>query len=237
MDWSILNLEYRIFSMDRDAAREILLSAQDLVTPWKKLQVVLGAKRARCEHVILLQTKPGASGVVEEVEEVPFAVGYEAAARPEIQETGQRTATTEAGKEDPESKKTTTTSTETTTVRRPLAGGEPKPGYPSAVETRNIGMTVEAEPIVNPDEVSIEINHVIQGMAYLGDLKPAGVASHYPPQPVFEMRKITSSQMLLVGQQMLVGTFSPPAPIAGTGDPAEAGRAWLIFVRATPNEP
>ncbi len=35
---------------------------------------------------------------------------------------------------------------------------------------------------------------------------------------------------------MLVGTFNPPGA-NGVNDSADTGRAWLIFVRATPNEP
>jgi hypothetical protein len=67
-------------------------------------------------------------------------------------------------------------------------------------------------------------------------LKTTGIAARYPAQPLFESRKVTTSQTLLAGRQMLIGTFNPPGA-DGVNDRADTGRTWLVFVRATPNEP
>lgn len=241
MDWSALNLEYSIYSLDRAAAREILVARPELQAPWKSLQALPGEKKARFEHLVWVQTKSGQRAVTEEIQEVRHASEYAPAASPTISETTSRTSTTRLDlpkqkKPDPKDDASSTTTTETSTVTRGVPNAEPTPGAPSSFETRNAGVTVEVEPVVGPDGLSIDLNHVVQSVTHLGDLKVTGVAARYPAQPLFETRKFTTSQMILAGQQMLIGTFNPPGT-DGVNDRADTGRTWLVFVRATPNEP
>lgn len=246
MDWSALNLEYRIYSLDRAAAREILVAPPDLQAPWKSLQSLVAEKKARFEHLLSVQTKSGQRAVTEEVQEVRYASEYEPAARAEVVEKSQRTSTTESRK--PEKQKAdgqkpdageaaiTTKTDETTTVTRPIANAETIPGKPSDFAVRRTGVTVEVEPTVGPDGLSIDLWHQVQSVTHLGDLKTTGLAARYPAQPVFERRQIASGQTLLAGRHMLIGTFNPPGA-DGVNDRTDDGRTWLIFVRATPNEP
>lgn len=241
MDWSALNLEYSIYSLDRAAAREILAGSPAIQAPWKNLQALLAEKNARFEHFVSVQTKSGQRAVAEEVQEVRFASEYAPAAFPTMAETSHRTATTESGKPEQQKlgeqpKGVATTTTETTTVTRSIPNAEPTPGSPSAFETRSSGVTVEVEPVIGADGLSIDLNHVVQSVTLLGDLKTTGIAARYPAQPLFESRKVTTSQTLLAGRQMLIGTFNPPGA-DGVNDRADTGRTWLVFVRATPNEP
>jgi hypothetical protein len=234
-DWSVVTLEYRIYSTNQEDGREVLLSSKDPVAPWEKLQAALAAKKVQSEHVILLKTKPGKSAHVEEIEEVRYGVAFDTPPPPEAPETRKRTVVTDTYEASVRTSSTTTT--EETTARRPVVGGESNPSFVPLFELRNIGMTVEAEPVVDSDKVSIELQHVIQRVAYLGDLEVDGVSAQTLPQPLFESRKITTAQTLVAGQQTLVGTFNPPAPILPTSEPAKPERTWLVFVRATPNEP
>ena len=241
MDWAVLNLEYSIYSLDRAAAREILVAPPALQAPWKSLQALLAEKKARFEHLVSMQTKSGQRAVTEEVQELRYATEYAPAARPTIEETSHRTATTEPGKPEKQKpgeqeKGVATKTTETTTTTRSIPNSEPTPGSPSAFGTRNIGVTVEVEPVIGPDGLSINLNQVVQSVTLLGDLKTAGLAARYPAQPLFETRKVTTNLTLLVGRQMLIGTFNPPGA-DGVNERADTGRTWLLFVRASPNEP
>ncbi len=241
MDWSALNLEYRIYSLDRAAARELLVGMPELQAPWKNLQALLGEKKARLEHLVSVQTKSGQRAVTEEVQEVRYATEYAPAARPSGTETTTRTATTRPGgpepvEANPKDNAKVTTTTETATITRSIPNADVLPGSPTAFEINNAGVTIEIEPTVGPDGLSIDLNHVVQSVTLLGALKATGVAARYPAQPVFENRKFTSPQTLLAGRQMLIGTFNPPGA-NGVNDRADTGRTWLVFVRATPNEP
>jgi len=62
------------------------------------------------------------------------------------------------------------------------------------------------------------------------------LATIYPEAPVRTDQEVGSRQMLLFGHHMLVGTFNPPGA-NGVNDRADTGRTWLLFVRATPDEP
>ncbi len=241
MDWSVLNFEYRIYSLDRAAARDLLAGMPELKAPWKNLQALLGEKKARLEHLVSVQTKSGQRAVTEEVQEVRYATEYAPAARPSSTETTTRTATTRPGgpkqaEPNPKDDAKVTTTTETATITRSIPNADVLPGSPTAFEVGNAGVTIELEPTVGPDGVSIDLNHDVKSVTHLGDLKTTGVAARYPAQPLFENRKLTSPQTLLAGRQMLIGTFNPPGA-NGVNDRADTGRTWLVFVRATPNEP
>ena len=109
-------------------------------------------------------------------------------------------------------------------MTRTLPDAEIVPGNPTAFETRNAGVTVEVDPTVGSDGLSIELLQSVHSITYLGDLKPAGVAARYPAQPLFESRNITTSQRVISGPQMLIGTFNPPGA-NGVNDRADTGRA------------
>ncbi len=72
--------------------------------------------------------------------------------------------------------------------------------------------------------------------ALLGTLKTPGVGAKYPWQPLFETRKVITSQTIPLGVHMLVSTLNPPGA-DGVNDRADTGRTWLLFVRATRNNP
>ena len=101
-DWSTVDLEYRIYSLDRTAALEILAPLPGLQTPWKKLQGLLAEKKARFEHLVSVQTKGGQRAATEAVEEVRYATEYAHADRSASVETTTRTSTTRPDSPKPE---------------------------------------------------------------------------------------------------------------------------------------
>jgi hypothetical protein len=151
----------------------------------------------------------------------------------------ERTVTNEVdekktgAKSDPGS---TSTSTETITTTRSDANSEVVPSQPTAFETRNAGVTVEVEPVVGPDLMSVDLSEVIQSTKLAGNLKVTGIGTHYPAMPLFETAKVTTSQSVSFDLPILVSTFNPPGA-DGVNDRIDTGRTYLLFVRATMGEP
>jgi hypothetical protein len=167
---------------------------------------------------------------VEEIREVRYAAAMEPAS------SDRKTTRTTEALPPARGKEASVASVETTVVMRDLPPGEFIPGVPTDIGTRNVGVTVEVEPIVGSDGVTVDLNQVPQIVAHLDDFKPTGLAARYPPQPLFETRKITTSMSLLAGQWTLVGTMSHPGA-NGVNGRTDDGRTWILFVRAMPQTP
>lgn len=223
-----VTLEYSLYSLDRLEAREILAGATTLAAPWEKLQASLNARRARLEHVSTVITKSGQRAVTEEVHEVRYATEYTPEGRRGSNETTRKTITVrpDAKKEDGES-----LTTEETTINRSDVNSERQPGSVSALETRNAGVTVEVEPVVGPDGVTVDLNQVVSSVAYHGGLQVTGIATRYPVQPLFETSKVTSAISTIFGRNVLLSTLNPPGN-DGVNGRTDTGRTWLLFVRA-----
>jgi hypothetical protein len=103
-------------------------------------------------------------------------------------------------------------------------------------ETRNTGVTVEVETVIDPDGKFTDINIVPQIVQVSGMLTLGGVAAKYPPQPVFTTRKITTSATSAVGVPVFLGTMSRPRE-NGVNDRKDDGRTSLAYVRVTPSRP
>lgn len=115
-----------------------------------------------------------------------------------------------------------------TTISLPVVG----PSTPSAFETRNTGVTLEVEPVVGPDGVTIDLNLIPQVVEFEGfvnygnpikTVNPAllGIASAIPTavfgtesitlteniinQPIFSSRKVTTSVSVWDGQTVVLG--------------------------------
>jgi hypothetical protein len=109
-------------------------------------------------------------------------------------------------------------------------------GSPSAFETRNVGVTIEVEPVLGPDGVTIDLSNAVQIVSHRGDLRATGAAEKYPPEPVFETRRITNNLNTIAGMHAFVGTANPPGA-NGVNERPDDGRTWFLFVRAVVREP
>ena len=191
-DWTAVNLEYSVYSLDRAQAREILIAMPTLEAPWDKLQGLLREKHAQFEHLVAIKTKSGQRASAQEDDELPYVNEY-------------------AGHADG------------------------TPGAPSEIATREVGLTLEVEPLIGPDGLTIDLSHVVNSVAHLGNIK-TGHAPMFLDQPLFQTRKVTTNQSITAGRHMLVGTFNPPGA-NGVNERDDDGRTCLLFVRALPNEP
>jgi general secretion pathway protein D len=96
------------------------------------------------------------------------------------------------------------------------------PTTPTGFETRNTGVTLEVEPVVGPDGVTIDLNLVPQVVEFEGfinygspiqsvSINPLGIASSFVltpnviNQPIFNSRKVTTSVSVWDGQTVVLG--------------------------------
>ena len=232
-----VELQYSWYSLERTAARELLLSQPLVNGPWEKLKPLLADKKARLEHFSTIRTKSGQRAVVEEIREIRYGTEHSPEHRAGSTEHTQREVTNTIGgkkenvKEDAKNADSTSTSTETITTMRSDATSELIPSYATDFETRNAGVTVEVEPVVGPDGVTIDLNNAVQSVKFVGNLQVTGVATHYPPQPLFETAKVTTSITAPSGVPVLISTLNPPGA-DGVNGRADTGRTVLLFVRA-----
>ncbi len=96
------------------------------------------------------------------------------------------------------------------------------PTTPTGFETRNTGVTLEVEPVVGPDGVTIDLNLVPQVVEFEGfinygspiqsvAINALGIASSFVltpnviNQPIFNSRKVTTSVSVWDGQTVVLG--------------------------------
>lgn len=213
-----VDLEYSCYSLDQAEAHQILVPLPNLATAWEKVHALAADKKAKLEFITSIRTKSGQRTVVEEIHEVRTTAEYNPPSL-RSKEFASSLHITFAGQEN-----------------EGIPRGQTYPGHPTKIDSRNAGITAEAEPVIYPDGNTVDVNHVIQHVRYLGPLKVPGVGAHYLPQPLFQTSKVTTSQAMTSGIHTLVGTFNPPGA-DGVNDQADSGRIWLLFMRATVVEP
>lgn len=128
----------------------------------------------------------------------------------------------------PEVPSVTTTSGTTGAVAFPtgalISGGVTTPSTPTQFETRNIGVTLEVEPIIGPDNYTIDLNlapEVVEFDGFINYGSPilGAIFQQFPTpaivqtlltenvinQPIFSTRKVTTSVSIWDGQTVALG--------------------------------
>jgi general secretion pathway protein D len=154
-------------------------------------------------------TKSGQRAVIEIVREFRYPTQFTEPRVPDIQGRGSSNSLS-------------------TTVALPVVG----PSTPSNFETRNTGVTLEVEPVVGPDGVTIDLNLVPQVVEFEGFINYGSPISTVNPallgflglpgnilgtqqsivltdnvinQPIFSSRKVTTSVSVFDGQTVVLG--------------------------------
>ncbi|MEM1442890.1 MAG: hypothetical protein AAGF67_11150, partial [Verrucomicrobiota bacterium] len=101
---------------------------------------------------------------------------------------------------------------------------------PTAFETRNVGVTVEVDPVIGADDTTIDLNLAPEIVKLEGHTTWANDEHHEESQvrlPTFYTMKTTTQVTLLDGEYAFLSTLRPL-------EPAEKGRDALVllFVRA-----
>jgi general secretion pathway protein D len=157
-----------------------------------------------------ITTKSGQRAVIEIVREFRYPTQFTEPKVPDIQGRGSSSSTT-------------------TTVALPVVG----PSTPSNFETRNTGVTLEVEPVVGPDGITIDLNLVPQVVEFEGFINYGSPIKTVNPallgilgiptsllgtaeqaitltdnvinQPIFSTRKVTTSVSVWDGQTVVLG--------------------------------
>lgn len=155
-----------------------------------------------------ITTKSGQRAVIEIVREFRYPTQFTEPKVPDIQGRGSSNSTT-------------------TTIALPVVG----PSTPSNFETRNTGVTLEVEPVVGPDGVTIDLNLVPQVVEFEGFINYGSPIKTVNPallgfspstllgmttdaitltdnvinQPIFSTRKVTTNVSVWDGQTVVLG--------------------------------
>ena len=102
------------------------------------------------------------------------------------------------------------------------------PPIPTAFDARNVGTTIEIEPVISKDGKLVELNLAPEIVRHLGDRgvggpEPITVIKH----PAFYAMKLHSNYVLPVGEFTLAGVLTPPG---------KADKRTLLMIRATVSE-
>jgi general secretion pathway protein D len=155
-----------------------------------------------------ITTKSGQRAVIEIVREFRYPTQFTEPKVPDIQGRGSSNSTS-------------------TTIALPVVG----PSTPSNFETRNTGVTLEVEPVVGPDGITIDLNLVPQVVEFEGFINYGSPIRTVNPallgfspgtllgtttqaitltdnvinQPIFSTRKVTTNVSVWDGQTVVLG--------------------------------
>ncbi len=175
-------------------------------------------KNAVLEGYPVVITKSGQRAVVETVKEIRYptiepAPTPDAPPAPDASQSG----TTQSG----------SASSAPTIIIAPAATPAPAPATPAEeldFETRNVGATLEVEPVISSDGQYIDINLAPQHVQFLGFETPPeagkteGTTLSQEPtkenatRPVFYTMKVTTSVTLHNGQRLLIAVHKAAQP-------------------------
>jgi hypothetical protein len=102
-----------------------------------------------------------------------------------------------------------------------------KPNSPTAYETRNIGVTVEVEAIVNPQSGMIDLSIAPEHVSLAGKSE-WGSPEAKQEMPDFESQRLSTTTQVMPEVPRLLGTISRP-PLSKV-EKDSAGRIWIAFV-------
>lgn len=203
-----LSITEETFSLPIAEADQLLHDVSSDPLRYARLREMLASGKARLERLTVLRTTSGQRAVAESINELRYGAEFR------VRETPN--ATTAAEKSDKPASEAV-----------PTAKAVEKPVLPITYETRNVGDTLEVEPVLGPDEITIDLNLVPQSVRYVGDHADAGL---YPAKtPIFETSKITTSVMVRDGQPYFLGTLNPPFA-NGLAREQKEQRVWLDFI-------
>ena len=240
-----LSIELSLYSLERTQARQILAEAAAPGEIHRRVAALAAEGKVQLDRLVVCPAVSGQRSVTEQGSEFRYPTEFDPGGRENLTlENTHRTVSTstkrptgKAGANEEASSKETerTETTENTTRSVADPKGARTPGFPTAFETRNLGIHIEAEPVIGEAGLG-EMSLVLSEVRNLGTLKVAGVAAKYPFQPLFETRQTTQTAPLVHGVQVFIGTLNAP-PENGVNDRKDDGRTVLVFVRLNGGQP
>jgi hypothetical protein len=205
----VVSITEETFSLTMEEADRLLHDVPSDVLRYERLRTMVAAGKAQLIRMTVIRTKTGQRTVSESIVEMRFPTEFDPPSPP------QAFVDPNLGK-PPERP--------VFTVNIPFDAVTP-----TAFETRNVGDTLEVEPVLSSDGLTVDLNLVPQNVRYAGERFMNG----HPlvKQPTFETSKITTSVEVQNGQPFFLGTMNPK--FANLPDrPQKEARVWLEFVTA-----
>ena len=198
---SALSITEETFSLPIADADHLLHEVPADALRYARLREMLASDKARLERLTVLRTKSGQRAVSESIDELRYGKEFRTRKTPDQPAAGDKTDKS-------------ATAAENAIV-------------PVTFETRNVGDTLEVEPVLGPDGITIDVNLVPQSVRYIGDHADGG--PHALKTPIFETSKITTSIAVRDGQPYFLGTLNPPFA-NGLAREQKEQRVWLDFL-------
>ena len=189
----------------------------------EKIVGMIGKQQAELVDWPILTTKSGQRAVVENIHELRYATEYAMPAlhfntpetTPELVPTPSAHANPKAEAKQPEKKKPA--------IEVAVLGG-----LPSSFENKALGVTLEVEPMINPDGFSIDLQILPQHVSLLGWHKVAveteGKSRVTVEQPDIRVLKTSTNITVISGQPVLLGFHKLQEP---------AGKVEVFILTAT----
>lgn len=208
-----ITVELQVFSMARAQAVETVFgkpTGTDFADVLKTVQALVAAKKATLVATPSVTTISGQKATIESILEHRYPTEFEPPQIPQQIGVGTTKVT-----------RTTTVTEETTTVPRTS-------NTPTAFDTRNMGLTLEIEPVATEDRKEIQISLVPQIIALQGTVKYKTDNNGEIEQPEFYTKKIQTAVLVKNGGIAFLGTLEPDRTLSKDEDLTE-----VIFLRAT----
>ena len=204
---AILSITEETFSLPIADANHLLHEVPSDVLRYARLREMVAGNKARLERLTVLRTKSGQRAVAESYNELRYGTEF----RPP--EPPRSPAGADSYKPAPE---------------KPMPENLVKNGgIPIAFETRNVGDTLELEPVLGPDGMTIDVSLVPQSVRYAGERVEG--SQHPVKTPIYEVAKVSTSITLRDGQPFFLGTLNPPFG-NGLAREQKEQRVWLEFL-------
>lgn len=210
-DSGIINLQIdlQIIALPTETAMSLIGPLRDPAQIDKtvtKLHEMIAAKKAVLVGWPMVITKSGNRAVTENIDEQRYATEYSPATVPAT----DNPSTPPADPNKPEAKPAAPA--KETAKTAPLPDG---PVTATAFETRNVGVTLEIEPVLGPDGHLIDMQLAPQHVSLVRFEKTTTIAAGKEctvEQPLFHTNKVTTNITVRDGQSILLGTFQAGKP-------------------------
>jgi len=215
-----IHLEVQIFRLPRSVAFTLVFNLPkntDYTAVLKQVQALVAEKKATLIATPSMSTQSGNRAVVESHTEFRYGTEFQA---PQIPQS--------IGNSEPSAKKTTTTKTTTTSVTVETNTAFPvTPTTPTSFETRNLGISLECEPVYEKefDTITFQVApHIVELEQMLKfPTEKGGVIE----QPIFYEENITTNVTIKNGGTAFLGTMEPDKTLNKNEDMTD-----VVFFRA-----
>jgi Flp pilus assembly secretin CpaC len=167
-----------------------LLDKKKIDAAYATIQEMLGKGSAKLVAWPILNTKSGERAVAENIDEVRYPTEFDPPTISFLPGVDPGSAV----------------------MIEPRKEGSHLQSVPTAFETRNVGVTIEAEPVLEPDGKTIDVNVAAQDVRLKKMITaridmPTTSSSVTVDQPEFTNQKVTTSLTMKSGQRIMLGMF------------------------------